>query len=110
MGKKFNAVLKDLSSKFISLFNGQEMKFFVKKGGHWCVASSIDLLFLNMDEFVNVLPRKRGDILQTNTWEGLLLTAFLTNKNGKDACYINAQLAEAERMAPDWVLRNSNLE
>ena len=109
MSKKFNEVLKDLSNKFISLFNKQEMKFFVKKGGEWKTATKMDLLFFNNSEFVDVLPRKRGDLLQSNTWQGLILAVFIANKNSKDIGYVNAQLADAERMAPVWLQKNSNM-
>ena len=106
---KFNAVLKDLGNMINSLINKQEVKYYVKKGGRWEIANEIDLMFFNKNEFFNVLPRKRGDLTQTNTWEGLLLAIFIGNSNNKDTGYINAQLAEAERMAPVWVRENSNL-
>lgn len=93
------AVLKDLGNMINSLLNEQEMKYYIKKGGHWSVAGKMDLLFLNKKEFVDALPRKRGDLLQTNNWEGFILAVFIGNKNGKDKHYIVSQLAEAERMA-----------
>ena len=96
---KLNAVLKDLGNMINSLINKQEMKYYIKKEGRWSVAGKMDLLFLNKKEFVDVLPRKRGDILQTNNWEGFNLAVFIGNKNGKDKNYIANQLAEAERMA-----------
>ena len=107
---KLNAMVKDLSNKINSLFNEQELKYFVKKGGEWKTASEIDLLFFNNSEFIDVLPRKRGDLLQSNTWEGLILAVFIANKNSKDIGYVNAQLSDAERMAPAWVKENSNME
>ena len=110
MSKKFNEVLKDLSNKFISLFNKQEMKFFVKKGGEWRVANELDLLFLNKEEFVDVMPRKRGDLLQTNSWQGFILAVFIGNRNDNDTNYVMNQLADAEKMAPDWLKKNSNME
>ena len=96
---KINEMVKDLSNKINALINEQEIKYFVKKGGSWRVANELDLLFLNKEEFVDVFPRKRGDLLQTNSWEGYILAVFLTNKNGKDKHYVANQLAEAERMA-----------
>ena len=106
---KLNEMVKDLSNKINSLFNEQEMKFFIKKNGNWEIANEIDLMFLNKEDFADVLPRKRGDILQTNSWEGLILAVFLANKNGKDTNYITNQLTKAEHMAPDWLKENSNL-
>ena len=107
---KLNAMVKDLSNKINAMINEQEIKYFVKKGGSWRVADELDLLFLNKEEFVDVLPHKRGDLLQTNSWEGYILAIFLTNKNGKDTHYVVKQLADAERMAPTWVRENSNME
>ena len=106
---KINEAVKDLFNKLNALINEQELKYFVKKGGHWKVATEMDLLFLNKEEFVDVLPRKRGDLLQTNSWEGLILAVFVANKNNKDIGYVNAQLAEAEYMAPAWLKKNSNM-
>ena len=108
MGKKFN-VVRDICNMVNSMLNEQELKYFVKKGGEWKTATEMDLLFFNNSEFVDVLPRKRGDLLQSNTWEGLILAVFIANKNSKDIGYVNAQLADAERMAPDWLKENSNL-
>ena len=107
---KINEMVKDLSNKINALINEQEIKYFVKKGGSWRVANELDLLFLNKEEFVDVFPRKRGDLLQTNSWEGYILAVFLTNKNGKDTHYVVKQLADAERMAPVWLQENSNME
>ena len=107
---KINEMVKDLSNKINALINEQEIKYFVKKGGSWRVANELDLLFLNKEEFVDVFPRKRGDLLQTNSWEGYILAVFLTNKNGKDMHYIANQLSDAERMAPVWLRENSNME
>ena len=107
---KINEMVKDLSNKINALINEQEIKYFVKKGGSWRVANELDLLFLNKEEFIDVFPRKRGDLLQTNSWEGYILAVFLTNKNGKDTHYVVKQLADAEKMAPDWLKKNSNME
>ena len=106
---KINEAVKDLFNKLNALINEQELKYFVKKGGHWKVATEMDLLFLNKEEFIDVLPRKRGDLLQTNSWEGLILAIFLANKNGKDTHYVVKQLADAEKMAPAWLQKNSNM-
>ena len=106
---KINEAVKDLFNKLNALINEQELKYFVKKGGEWKTATEMDLLFFNNNEFVDVLPKKRGDLLQSNTWEGLILAVFIANKNSKDIGYVNAQLADAERMAPDWLKENSNL-
>ena len=99
---KFN-IVKDIFNGLNALINEQEMKFFIKKDGHWNVASKMDLLFLNKKEFVDALPRKRGDLLQTTNWEGFVVAVFIANKNGKDKHYIVSQLAEAERMALNQV-------
>ena len=106
---KINEMVKDLSNKINALINEQEIKYFVKKGGEWKTATEMDLLFFNNNEFYDVMPRKRGDLLQSNTWEGLILAVFIANKNSKDIGYINAQLADAEKMAPAWLKKNSNL-
>ena len=107
---KINEMVKDLSNKINALINEQEIKYFVKKGGSWRVANELDLLFLNKEEFMDIFPRKRGDLLQTNSWEGYILAVFLTNKNGKDTHYVVKQLADAEKMAPAWLQENSNME
>ena len=106
---KINEAVKDLFNKLNALINEQELKYFVKKGGEWKTATEMDLLFFNNNEFVDVLPKKRGDLLQSNTWEGLILAVFIANKNSKDIGYVNAQLAEAEYMAPAWLKKNSNM-
>lgn len=110
MGKKFNAVVRDIRNMVNSMLNEQELKYFIKKGGEWKTADDLDLLFFNKEEFIDVFPRKRGDLLQTNSWEGYILAVFLTNKNGKDTHYVVKQLADAEKMAPDWLRENSNME
>ena len=109
MSKKFNAVVRDICNMVNSMINEQELKYYVKKGGHWEIANKIDLLFFNNSEFVDIMPRKRGDLLQTNTWEGLILAVFVANKNNKDMGYVSNQLSEAEKMAPKWLRENSNL-
>ena len=106
---KFNEVVKDVCNMINSLLNEQEIKYYIKKGGNWKVATGMDLLFLNDEKFADVLPRKRGDLLQTNNWEGFILASFLANKNGKDTHYVANQLADAEKMAPAWLRDNSNL-
>ena len=100
---KFNEVVKDVCNMINSLLNEQEIRYYIKKGENWEAASKMDLLFLNKREFIDALPRKRGDLLQTNNWEGFVVAAFLTNKNGKDKHYVANQLAEAERMALNQV-------
>ena len=107
---KINEAVKDLFNKLNALINEQELKYFVKKGGEWKTATEMDLLFFNNNEFVDVLPKKRGDLLQSNTWEGLILAVFIGNRNGSDTNYVMNQLADAEKMAPDWLRKNSNME
>ena len=106
---RINEAVKDLFNKLNALINEQEIKFYVKKGGEWKTATEMDLLFFNKEEFINVLPRKRGDLLQSNTWQGFILAVFIGNKNNKDEHYTIAQLADAEKMAPAWLQKNSNM-
>ena len=106
---KFNNIVKEIFNKINALVNEQEMKYYVKKGGEWKTADDLDLLFFHKEEFVDVMPRKRGDLLQSNTWEGLILAVFVANKNNKDMGYVSDQLSEAEKMAPKWLRENSNL-
>ena len=100
-----NAAIKDVINMINSLVNNQELKYFVKKNGHWDVATAGDLMFFKEDEMV--MPRKRGDILQTNTWRNHLMVIFFANKNGKDIRYVLKQLQHAERTAPEWLRRSS---
>ncbi len=88
-----------------ALVNKQAMKMYVKKGGHWDVASRRDVLFFKKKNIR--MPRKRGDLLQTNTWCGKIMAVFIANENEKDIRYIIKQLQRAERMAPDYLRRNS---
>ena len=97
-------------NKVNAFINKQMVKFYIKKGGHWNEATRKDLLFLSKREFSNVWPKKRGDLLQTNTWEGYLLAIFIANVNNKDVRYTIDQLNKAERMAPAWLRENSNME
>ena len=106
---RINEAVKDLFNKLNALINEQEIKFYVKKGGEWKTATEMDLLFFNKEEFINVLPRKRGDLLQSNTWQGFILAVFIGNKNNKDEHYTIAQHADAEKMAPAWLQKNSNM-
>ena len=102
-------MLKEMVNKVNSLVNKQEVKYYVKKGGHWDSANRKDLLFFRFrknDKF----PRKRGDLLTTNSWEGYLLAIFIANVNNKDVRYTIDQLSEAEKKAPVWVRDNSNME
>ena len=102
--------LEKLSNIVNTMVNKQEIKFFIKKNGHWDEASRHDTLFLHKKDFVKEWPRKRGDLLQTNSWEGYLLAIFIGNVNNKDIRYIISKLSEAERLAPNWVRENSNME
>ena len=108
MGKKFNAVVRDIRNMVNSMLNEQELKYFVKKGGEWKTADDLDLLFFHKEEFVDVMPRKRGDLLQTNSWQGFILAVFIGNRNGSDTNYVMNQLSDAERMAPKWLCENSD--
>ena len=111
MGKfNFNEAAKDVVNMINSMVNEQEVKYYIKKGGHWNEADRLDLLFLSKREFVKRWPRKRGDLLMTNSWQGYILAIFVGNKNNKDIRYTINQLNEAEKMSPDWVRENSNLE
>ena len=107
---KINEMVKGLSNMINSMLNEQELKYFVKKGGEWKTATKMDLLFFNKSEFVDILPRKRGDLLQTNSWQGFILAVFIGNRNGSDTNYVMNQLSDAERMAPVWLRKNSNME
>ena len=110
MGKfNFNEAVKDVCNMLNSLVNEQEIKYYIKKKGHWNIASRLDLLFLSKREFMKNWPRRRGDLLMTNNWEGYILAVFIGNKNGKDIRYTIGQLAAAEKMAPAWLQENSNL-
>ena len=107
---KINEMVKDLSNKINALINEQEIKYFVKKGGEWKTADDLDLLFFRKEEFADVMPRKRGDLLQTNSWQGFILAVFIGNRNDNDTNYVMNQLSDAERMAPVWLQENSNME
>ena len=106
---KFNAVIRDICNMVNSMLNEQELKYFVKKGGEWKTADDLDLLYFHKEEFGDVMPRKRGDLLQTNSWQGFILAVFIGNRNDNDTNYVANQLAEAENMAPAWLQKNSNL-
>ena len=111
MGKfNFNAAVKDVCNMLNSLINEQELKYFVKKGGHWREADRLDLLFLSKRELTKEWPKKRGDLLMTNNWQGFILAIFIGNKNCKDIRYVISQLNDAEKMSPAWVRENSNME
>ena len=99
-----------LANKINGFVNKQMLKFYIKKGGHWNEATRKDLLFLSKKEFTKEWPRKRGDLLTTNSWEGYLLDIFVGNANNKDIRYTIFQLSEAEKKAPVWVRDNSNME
>ena len=106
---KINEMVKELGNMINSMVNEQELKYFVKKGGEWKTADDLDLLFFRKEEFVDVMPRKRGDLLQTNSWQGFILAVFIGNRNDNDTNYVANQLADAENMAPAWLQENSNL-
>ena len=99
--------MENICNAINSFVNDQELKFFVKKNGHWDVATRRDLLFFSKKDFKKSWPHKRGDLLQTNNWNGLLLAIFIGNKNGKDVRYTITQLERAEKLAPNWVRENS---
>ena len=107
---KLNEMVRDIRNMVNSMLNEQELKYFVKKGGEWKTADDLDLLFFRKEEFVDVMPRKRGDLLQTNSWQGFILAVFIGNRNDNDTNYVMNQLADAEKMAPDWLKKNSNME
>ena len=100
-------MLKKLANKINAVINEQELKFFVKKNGHWDVATRRDLLFFSKKDFAKNWPRKRGDLLQTNNWKGFILAIFIANVNNKDVRYTITQLEKAEKLAPNWVKENS---
>ena len=102
--------MEKLANVINSIINTQVVKFYVKKSGHWCEATRKDLLFFSKKDFKDIWPKKRGDILQTNTWKGYILAIFIANVNNKDVRYTIDQLNKAEKMAPDWVRENSNME
>ena len=98
--------LFDLCNFINAATNKQVTKFFVKKDGHWAPASRMDLLFFKADGH---MPRRRGDLLQTNTWDNKLLAVFIGNANEKDTHYVRRQLQDAEKMAPQW-LREASMK
>ena len=98
-------VLFDLANYINAACNKQIMKFFVKKDGHWAPASHMDLLYFKSDH----MPRRRGDLLQTNTWDNKILAVFIGNENNKDTKYTLRQLQDAEKMAPEW-LREASMQ
>lgn len=97
--------LFDLSNFVNAVVNRQVMKIFVKKNGHWAPATKMDLLFFNSEH----MPKSRGDLLQSNTWDNKLLAAFIGNANEKDTHYTLRQLQDAEKMAPQW-LREASMQ
>lgn len=102
--------MEKLANKINEFVNKQEVKYYIKKGGHWYEAAKRDLLFFRKRDFMNVWPRKRGDLLQTNSWEGYLVAVFIGNRNNKDIHYTIDLLNKAEHMAPAWVRENSNMD
>ena len=104
---KLKMKMEMLANKINSIVNTQVVKFYVKKSGHWDEATRKDLLFFSKKDFKDVWPKKRGDILQTNTWKGNILAIFIANANNKDIRYTIGQLERAEKLAPNWVRENS---
>ena len=102
--------LVEVCNRINSIINTQVVKFYIKKKGHWDEASKHDTLFLHKKDFMKEWPRKRGDLLMTNSWEGYILAIFIANVNNKDVRYTIDQLNKAEKMAPAWVRENSNME
>lgn len=90
-----------------SLISKQEVKYYVKKEGHWDVATEGDLHFFKEEKIQ--MPRKRGELHTTNTQRNHILAVFVANENCKDIRYTIKQLQKAEKWAPDW-LRKSSME
>ena len=105
MIEKINAGINEICNVVNGAINKQEFKFFVKKNGHWDKATKMDLMFFKSEH----MPKRRGDLLQTNTWDNKLLAIFIGNANEKDTHYVRRQLGEAEKMAPEW-LRKASME
>ena len=105
MLKLINAIVNAVLNTINTLVNRQVLKYYVKKNGHWDVATAGDLMFFKENNMN--MPKKRGDLLQTNTWRNHLLVVFFANKNGKDIRYVLKQLQHAERTAPEWLRRSS---
>lgn len=103
MMDRINAAIDDVCNMINAAVNKQTMKFFVKKNGHWAPATKMDLLFFKSDH----MPKRRGDLLQSNTWDNHIIAAFIGNANDKDLHYTLRQLHEAEKMAPEWLRQNS---
>ena len=100
---RINAAINDVCNMINAAVNKQEVKMFVKKNGHWDKASKMDLLFFKSEH----MPQRRGDLLQTNTWDNKLLAIFIGNANEKDTHYVRRQLQDAEKLAPEWLRQNS---
>lgn len=107
MLKLINVIANTIFSIINALVNRQVLKYYVKKNGHWDVATAGDLMFFKEDKMN--MPKKRGDLLQTNTWRNHLLVVFFANENDKDIRYTLKQLQKAEKRAPEW-LRKSSME
>ena len=98
-------VIFDICNFINAATNKQVVRFMVKKDGHWDEATKMDLLYFKSDH----MPRRRGDLLQTNTWDNKLLAVFYANENRKDTNYVIRQLQDAEKMAPAW-LREASMQ
>lgn len=105
MLERINVLVKAVLNVISILLNKQEIKYYVKKNGHWDVATAGDLLFFK-EERVH-MPKKRGDLHTTNTWRNHILAVFVANENGKDIRYTVKQLQKAEKAAPDWLRRSA---
>lgn len=105
MFKLINAIANVILNVINAFVNKQVVKFYVKKDGHWHVATKSDMMFFKPE--VMKMPRKRGDLLQTNTWRNHILAVFIGNENDKDIRYTLKQLQKAEKGAPDWLRQSS---
>ena len=105
--KVINVIVNMVFNIINAFVNRQELKYYVKKNGHWDVATTGDLMFFQESKMN--MPKKRGDLLQTDTWRNHLLVVFLANENDKDIRYTINQLRKAEKRAPEW-LRKSSME
>ena len=105
MSKFINVLVNWFVNMVNAFVNRQELKYYVKKNGHWDVATAGDLMFFQESKMN--MPKKRGDLLQTNTWRNHLLVVFIGNENDKDIRYILKQLQKAEKGAPGWLRQRS---
>lgn len=97
MLKLINAIVNAVFNIINALVNRQVLKYYVKKNGHWDVATGKDLMFFKEDK--TNMPRKRGELYTTNTWRNHILAVFVANENCKDIRYTIKQLQKAEKWA-----------